>query len=90
MKEIECRITGRVQLVMFRDFVKRKARSLGLVGEVKNLSDGSVYTIAQGEEKKLLAVIEHLKRGSFLSHVENVAVVWKEPIRLYQSFDIVY
>ena len=52
-KRLECRITGRVQLVMFRDFTQRKASSLGLFGTVENKKDGSVVVVAEGEESKL-------------------------------------
>ena len=39
IKQIECVIIGRVQLVMFRDFARRKARKLGIAGTVENLPD---------------------------------------------------
>ena len=60
-KEIEVIIRGRVQMVMFRDFTKRKAGSLGLTGTVKNLKDGSVCVVAQGDEDKLNKFIEKKK-----------------------------
>ena len=49
-KRLECQVFGRVQLVMFRDFVTRKARARGIVGTVKNNPDGSVSVVAQGDE----------------------------------------
>ena len=41
-ERLEVIVSGRVQMVMFRDFVQRKASSLKLVGEVQNLPDGTV------------------------------------------------
>src|SRR3989344_224255 len=47
-ERIETIVSGRVQVVMYRDFATRKARGLGLVGEVKNLPDGTVRVVAEG------------------------------------------
>ena len=75
MKEkIECKITGRVQMVMFRDFVQRKASKLGLFGYVKNQKDGSVYVLAEGEEESLEKLIKLLQKGPVLAKVKKVDV----------------
>lgn len=90
-KQIECLITGRVQLVMFRDFAQRKARKLGVTGTVENLPDGSVKVIAQGSESKLLEFISHLKIGSMLAKVENVSVRWTETdLESFNDFKIIF
>ncbi|MBI4120903.1 MAG: acylphosphatase [Parcubacteria group bacterium] len=89
-KEIEVRITGRVQLVMFRDFVQRKSRTLFISGFVHNEDDGSVYIVAQGTEENLKKLIEHLHKGSFLSRVDGVSVVWREPTEAFSGFTIAY
>ena len=46
MERIEAIVSGRVQMVMFRDFAQRKALGLRLCGEVMNLPDGTVRVIA--------------------------------------------
>ncbi len=69
---LEARITGRVQLVMMRDFIKRKARKLGIKGYVQNLKDGSVKIKAHGKKEALLALIKFAKGGSLLSNVQSV------------------
>ncbi len=88
--QIEVRVSGRVQMVMYRDFVKRRARKLGLVGTVKNLVDGSVWVVAQGEKELLVQLISYLHRGSLLSSVENVEVTWDNPNLSFTGFNIVY
>jgi acylphosphatase len=88
MKEIECIVHGKVQMVMFRDFVKRYAQRLGIVGVVKNLKDGTVKVLAQGEEASLTQLIAKLHKGPFLAHVVRVEVVWQEPKKNYTSFTI--
>ena len=89
MKEIECLISGRVQGVMFRDFVRRQARRVRLTGTVENLSDGSVRVLAQCDEAKLREFIERLKRGSILARVESVEVSWREVSDQLDGFRII-
>lgn len=89
-KRLECTVYGRVQMVMFRDFVTRKARARSLVGTVKNNSDGTVSVVAQGEEGKLRELLERLHHGSLLARVDRVEEKWSEPLGKFKSFDILY
>ena len=89
-KEFRAIVSGRVQMVMYRDFAQRKASRLRLSGTVRNLKDGTVEVVAQGEEKDLEAYIKKLNRGSILSSVSGVAVEWREPSATYEGFKIVY
>mgnify|MGYP001584867242 FL=1 len=77
-------------MVMFRDFVTRKARGLSLAGTVENREDGSVCVIAQGDEEKLRKLIEYLHKGPFLARVLRVDVVWGEISQKFQGFTILY
>lgn len=77
-------------MVMYRDFATRKARGLGLVGEVTNLSDGTVRVIAEGTEEKLNAYIPLLHQGPILAHVAHVEVAWKDATDTYTKFMITY
>ncbi|MEX0916978.1 MAG: acylphosphatase [Candidatus Paceibacterota bacterium] len=90
MKEIECNISGKVVMVMFRDFARRKARGLGIVGEVENLENGNVKVVAQGSEKKLEEYIQHLHKGPFMARVARVDVEWREPKGDFTDFNIRY
>jgi len=89
-KRVECKISGRVQLVMFRDFTTRKARSLALVGFVKNMEDGSVFAVAEGDEVSLKKWIKFLNKGSILSKVNDVEIFWTEPKNNFLDFNISY
>ncbi len=73
-KHINVRIYGRVQMVMFRDSVRRKARKLGVAGFVQNEKDGSVYIEAEGDEDALKEFLKWCHKGSVLSDVERVDV----------------
>ena len=81
-------ISGRVQMVMYRDFAVRAARALGIVGTVRNLDGGSVEVIAEGEKAMLEAYLKKLKRGSMLSNVDGIEVEWREPTGRFEDFAI--
>ncbi|MCK5617678.1 acylphosphatase [Candidatus Pacearchaeota archaeon] len=88
--EIEARITGRVQMVMFRDFIQRKARSLSINGEVENMDDKSVRVIAQGSEESLNKLIEYLHKGPLLAKVARADIDWRDVGEKFQEFSIKY
>jgi len=88
--ELRAVVSGRVQLVMYRDFTCRAAKRFGLVGTVRNLRDGTVEVVAQGDAKKLEHFVSTLKRGSPLSRVDGVEVEWRTPSRDFKIFSIVF
>jgi len=67
-------VKGRVQGVGFRWFAERAARELGVRGWVRNLSDGSVETVAEGDEPAVAAYLARLERGPDGSRVDGVIV----------------
>lgn len=89
-ERIEAIVSGRVQMVMYRDFACRKARGLKLCGEVKNLKDGTVRVVAEGPREKLERYVTRLHDGSLLAKVEHVQVTWLPATGEYQSFTITY
>lgn len=89
-KRIECSISGRVQMVMYRDFATRTARHMDVVGEVENQTDGTVRVVAEGTKESLERYVRALKRGSLFSNVEDVRVDWKEPTGTFTTFTLRY
>lgn len=82
MQEIvraKARVYGVVQGVGYRYFVYRIATSLGLSGYVKNLPDGSVEVVAQGDKGLVLDLIDDLKIGPRHAHVKRIDLIWEEP-----------
>jgi len=63
---------GRVQGVGFRWNSAREAKSRGISGFVKNLTDGSVYIEAEGSREQLDSYIQWCKNGPGMSVVESV------------------
>lgn len=90
MNELRAIVRGRVQLVMFRDFTKRRANKLGLVGYVANLPDKTVEVVAQGEQQQLESLLVELRKGSILSRVSDISVEWRESGERYSDFFIAY
>ncbi len=67
-------ISGRVQGVWFRAGTREQALALGLSGYARNLLDGRVEVLAQGEPAALDALQRWLQRGPPLARVERVDV----------------
>ena len=72
MTEMHVRVTGIVQGVGFRWFVRERARRLGLAGWVRNLPDGSVEVAAKGDDQQVALLRAELRRGPRGAAVENV------------------
>jgi len=88
-KTLRAVVRGMVQAVGFRQFVLIRARSLGLSGYVRNGDDGrSVEVVAEGPVAALEELLQHLRRGPFLSRVDEVEVSWSEATDRCDSFGV--
>ena len=84
-------VRGRVQGVGFRDYVATRARSLGLTGYVRNLSDGrSIEVVAEGARHDLERLADHLHRGPSGAHVTAVETDWRTPTGAHANFRTTY
>jgi len=81
-------VSGRVQGVGFRFFVQDHAAVEGVHGYVRNLPDGRVEVLAEGEEESVLRVERALRRGPAHAQVENVAVEAAVPSGRATGFSI--
>jgi len=81
-------VTGIVQGVNFRWFTQRRAADLGLVGYVRNHSDGSVEFVAEGSRDALERLLDVVRVGPASAAVENVDAQWSAPTGEYQRFEI--
>ena len=82
-------IRGRVQGVGFRYFAIRAARELGIVGTVRNMPDGSVEAIAEGDAEAITKFRLDLERGPSYSHVTGVEEAPRQVTARYRGFEIV-
>jgi acylphosphatase len=67
-------VQGRVQGVGFRYFAARAAREFGVAGWVRNLPDGSVETVAEGNAAGVERYLDTLRRGPTASRVDGVVI----------------
>jgi len=74
MKALMILISGRVQGVGFRWFAERQAVEYGVNGYVRNLSDGRVEVLAQGDDEVLEAFCEKLREGPPFARPENLSL----------------
>lgn len=91
-KELRCHIfiSGFVQGVGFRRFIKHHALKLGLTGWVKNLGDNRVEAVFQGSTLNIDKIIAICEKGTFLSEVKDVNVIWEENSgEVYRTFEII-
>lgn len=74
-RRVHVKITGRVQGVFFRAYTREAAKQIGVAGWVRNLPDGSVGAMFEGDIDKIDKMIEWCREGSPMSRVERVEVI---------------
>ncbi len=87
-RRVRITVRGTVQGVGFRMYTMREAERLGLGGYVRNLPDGSVEIVAEGEAGAVDRLIAWAKHGPAAAVVEGVNVVDGEPTGEYGSFSV--
>ena len=85
-KRIHAVVIGLVQAVSFRLFTSMEANTLGLKGFVRNLEDGSVEVVAEGEEETLKKLLELVSQGPSAAKVDDVKVEWAEAKGEFNDF----
>ncbi len=72
-------VSGRVQGVFYRARCAERARELGLGGHVRNLPDGRVEAVFEGEEDAVEAAVQWCREGTEWSSVQSVEVEPEPP-----------
>ncbi len=90
MVHYDIKITGRVQGVGFRSFVKQKAEERDIQGWVKNEPDGSVHVKALGEEKDMEPFLDYLSIGPSMARVKNISKYKIDSGGEYKGFSLKY
>lgn len=88
MKTLRCIFKGKVQGVFFRAYTEDFARQLGLKGWVRNLPDGTVEAVFQGEEEKIEEVIKKLCNEHPYARVSEVQTFEMETEEKFKDFSI--
>jgi len=83
MKTLRIILSGIVQGVTFRQFVKDKADELNVRGFVRNLENGDVEIVAEGKDENVNEILEVCKKGPTFSEVKTASF---EELK-HQGFD---
>lgn len=83
-------ISGRVQGVFFRYNTQQQALAKGLKGWVKNLPDGRVEAVFQGNRDRVQEMLEWCHKGPRGAWVREVETIWETPQEGMSGFRIVY
>ena len=83
-------ISGRVHGVFFRESTRIKAQQLGINGWVKNLNDGRVEAVFEGEDEKIKKIIKWARQGPIISRVDDVEIKEERYKNKFKNFEIRY
>ena len=83
-------VSGRVQGVFFRSETKYKAESHNLKGWVRNLPDGRLEAVFEGEEEAVKVLIAFCKRGPRGARITNVDLRWENFTGEFDAFKVKY
>ena len=80
-------VEGFVQGVSFRYYTLRQARQVGVAGWVRNLADGRVEAVFEGEEAAVNEIVGWCRGGPPSARVDHIAISWENPEGL-RSFEV--
>ncbi|MFC1590662.1 acylphosphatase [Candidatus Omnitrophota bacterium] len=86
-KRLQIYYSGMVQGVGFRFMAERIANSLGVTGWVKNLRDGRVEAMCEGDEANLKKFAENVKM-SMHNYISGEDASWLDPSGEFEDFQI--
>ncbi|MEE9496158.1 MAG: acylphosphatase [Desulfobacterales bacterium] len=81
-------ISGRVQGVFFRMETQRAADRCGVCGWVRNLKDGTVEAVFEGDQDRVDAILDWCRQGPPHANVADVNVSWNDYTGEFKGFDI--
>jgi acylphosphatase len=89
MKRLQAVVSGRVQGVGFREFVRHEAATRGICGYVRNSDDGRrVEVVAEGEASALEDLLQALRSGPRFARVDDVDTEFSEASLGFAKFSV--
>ena len=83
-------ISGMVQGVFFRSETMDEAKQLGIIGWIRNIPDGRVEAVFEGEEENIKKLVEFCKRGPPGARVTGVDIIWENYAGEFRNFEVRY
>ena len=87
-QRVQVLYTGRVQGVGFRYTTRQIAHGFEVAGFIKNLPDGRVELVVEGNEEELKRFLKEIGTGDLGPFIRNEVVVWAEPSGEFRDFSI--
>ena len=81
-------ISGRVQGVFYRMETKRAADRIGVSGWVRNLKDGTVEAVFEGDQERVNDILNWCRQGPPHAAVVDVDTTWSEYTGEFSGFNI--
>ena len=82
-------VCGRVQGVFFRQSTQLQAEGLDVKGWVRNLPDGRVEAVFEGEEQRVKTIVDYCRHGPSAAKVENVEVKHEDYKGEFSDFELI-
>jgi acylphosphatase len=83
-------INGMVQGVFFRSETRHEAKKRDVKGWIRNIPDGRVEAVFEGEQENVKKLIEFCKRGPPGARVTSIDVIWENYTGEFRDFEIRY
>ncbi|MEA3293075.1 MAG: acylphosphatase [Patescibacteria group bacterium] len=83
-------VSGRVQGVFFRKYIRKKAGIIGVNGFVKNLPNKKVECVFEGQRDRVEKMLKWVKKGSFFARVDNIEIKYEKFKHKFKNFEIRY
>jgi acylphosphatase len=81
---------GRVQGVAYRFFAEKYANALGITGWVRNLPDGRVEVLAEGQGADIERFLDRLREGPRLARVDHLEIRRESSTGEFHGFQVVF
>jgi len=88
MEQIHCIISGKVQNVFLRSYIKECADKYDILGFVQNLENGTVEVVVEGNSSTLTKFLSDVRQGSSMSQIESIDTTWGHATKKFDHFSI--
>ncbi len=83
-------VSGEVQGVFFRENTRKKAEKLGVFGWVKNLKDGRVEAVLEGNRERIEEIVQWARKGPIWAKIDGLEAIWENYQGEFKGFEIRY
>lgn len=90
LKRLQVFFSGTVQGVGFRFTAERIARRFSVTGFVRNIDDGRVEVVAEGEEKHLVEFLTAIRESGMKDYIRDVEAHWSKADGTFHRFSIAF